>query len=374
MPRNEHHRNDILYVTRPTRYILSVIGAWPSLSRRSSVCSRAHNVLLICISYALLSCDLIPGFLYWLVAETARLRLQTIPVLIYDVMSASQYSIFILRYDRLRRCLRHVEEDWENVLSVDARNIMLKSARLGKRLVTICGLFMYTGAVTFRTILPLSQGKIVIDENTTLRRLSCPGYYFSLDVQISPIYETLFIIQLLTGFVTVSIVTSACGLTAIFVVHACGQLKILIGLLRGLVEKQWQEEREMNKKLAEVVEHQDWQSRNVTALCMYMVSIVNVTLHIFLFCYTGEQLTTQAEKVATTSCELEWYRLPNRKARSVVLLIIMSNAPTKISGKFADLSLKTFGDVSKLTTKLIIRFYERLSKYIEAFHSCSSYR
>ncbi|KAL0117077.1 hypothetical protein PUN28_010136 [Cardiocondyla obscurior] len=92
----------------------------------------------------------------------------------------------------------------------------------------------------------------------------------------------------------------------------------------------------------------DWQSRNITILCSYVISITNVIIHIFLFCYTGEQLSTQAEKVAITSCELEWYRLPDKKARSIVLLMIMSNAPTKISaGKFVDLSLKTFGDVMK---------------------------
>jgi len=51
-------------------------------------------------------------------------------------------------------------------------------------------------------------------------------------------------------------VTCACGLTAIFVVHACGQLKILISLMTGLVQKEWQEECETNKKLAEIVEHQ----------------------------------------------------------------------------------------------------------------------
>lgn len=55
----------------------------------------------------------------------------------------------------------------------------------------------------------------------------------------------------------------------------------------------------------------------------------------------------KAEEVATASCELEWYRLPDRKARSIVLLMLMSNAPTKITaGKFINLSLKTFGDVS----------------------------
>ncbi|KAL0117078.1 hypothetical protein PUN28_010136 [Cardiocondyla obscurior] len=386
MPRNLSHQNDILYITRPTRNILLALGAWPSIGKERSVYPRVHNLFLIFISYALLSSDIIPGVLYWLIEGTARIRLQMIPLLLYDVMSASQYGIFIFRYDQLRRCLKHVEEDWQNVLTADTRDIMLKSARMGKRLVTICGVFMYSGSLTFRIIIPLSQGKIVTDQNATIRQFASPGYYFSLDVQASPVYETVFIIQCLTGLITVSVATSACGLTAIFVVHACGQLKILIDLMRDLVQKQWKNECEVNEKLIKVVEHQirvrnflrlvqdtlqevylmevlvntvticllvyfmlvDWQSRNITILCSYVISITNVIIHIFLFCYTGEQLSTQAEKVAITSCELEWYRLPDKKARSIVLLMIMSNAPTKISaGKFVDLSLKTFGDVMK---------------------------
>ena len=256
MPQNKHHQNDISYITQPTRNILLALGAWPFVSKGRSVYPNAHNLLLICISYIFLSSDIIPGVLYWLMAETARVRLQTIPLLLYDFMSVSQYGIFIFRYDKLRRCLQHVEEDWKNVLSADARNIMLKSARTGKRLVTICAIFMYSGAFTFRTILPLFQGKIIIDQNITIRHLACPGYFFSLDVQVSPVYETVFVIQCLTGFIGVSIVTCACGLTAIFVVHACGQLKILIGLMTELVQKEWQEECETNKKLAEIVEHQ----------------------------------------------------------------------------------------------------------------------
>ncbi|XP_077269553.1 uncharacterized protein LOC143901276 [Temnothorax americanus] len=382
MPRNEHYQNDILYITQPTRNILLALGVWPSISKEKSVYPKTHNLLLICISYILFSSDLIPGILYWVLEETTRIRLQIIPLLLYDLMSASSYGIFIFRYDQLRRCLKHIEEDWENVFSADARNIMLKSARTGKRLVTICGVFMYSGVITFRTILPLSQGKIVTDQNVTLRHFACPGYFFSLDVQVSPVYETVFVIQSLTGFITVSVVTGACGLTAIFVVHACGQLKILINLMRSLVQERWREEREVDEKIAEIVEHQvrvrnflrlvqhtlqeiylmeilvntiaicllvyfmlvDWQNKNITTLCTYVVSVANIVIHIFLFCYTGEQLSSQAEKVAIASCELEWYRLPDRNVRSVVLLMIVSNAPTKISaGKFMDLSLRTFG-------------------------------
>ncbi|XP_071641310.1 uncharacterized protein [Temnothorax longispinosus] len=331
MPRNEHYQNDILYITQLTRNILLALGVWPSISKEKSVYPKTYNLLLICISYILFSSDLLTVILYWVLAETTRIRLQIIPLLLYDLLSASSYGIFIFRYDQLRRCLKHIEEDWENVFSADARDIMLKSARTGKRLVTICAVFMYSGFITFRTILPLSQRKIVTDQNVTLRHFACFGYFFSLDMQVSPVYETVFVIQFLTGFITVSVVTGACGVTAIFVVHACGQLKILINLMRSLVQEQWREEREVDEKLAEIVEHQvrvrnflqlvqhtlqeiclleilvntivicllvyfmlvDWQNKNITASCTYVVSVVNIIIHVFLFCYTGEQLSSQ---------------------------------------------------------------------------------
>jgi len=256
MPGKEDCHHNIIYITQPTRNIMRALGVWPSIDRERSMRLQACNFLLICISYTFLSCDLIPGILFWLMEKSTRIRLQTIPLLLYDIMSVSQYGIFIFRRDQLKRCLKHIEEDWENIINVDMRNIMLKSAKMGKRLATICGIFMYTGAFTFRTILPLSQGKTVTDQNITIKPLACPGYFFSFDVYVSPVYEILFTIQCLTGFVMVSVVISACGLTAIFVVHACGQLKILISLMRSLVQESWQEEHEVDKKLAQIVKHQ----------------------------------------------------------------------------------------------------------------------
>ncbi|XP_025265379.1 uncharacterized protein LOC105252266 [Camponotus floridanus] len=280
MPGKEDCHHNIIYITQPTRNIMRALGVWPSNDRERSMRLQACNFLLICISYTFLSCDLIPGILFWLMEKSTRIRLQTIPLLLYDIMSVSQYGIFIFRRDQLKRCLKHIEEDWENIINVDMRNIMLKSAKMGKRLATICGIFMYT------------------------------------------------------GFIMVSVVISACGLTAIFVVHACGQLKILISLMRSLVQESWQEEHEVDKKLAQIVKHQ-----------IRMRSFLKLVQHTLQEIYLIEIM---AEKVSIESCELEWYRLPNRTARSVILLMIMSNTPTKLSaGKFADLSLKTFGDVIK---------------------------
>ncbi|XP_067214207.1 odorant receptor 43a-like isoform X3 [Linepithema humile] len=352
------YQDIVLYITQPTRNILLTLGAWPSISSERSINSKICKFLLIFASYFLLSFDTIPCLLYCLVEKTMRGRLQTIPFLLYDLMSASQYSIFIFRYSQLRRCLKHVEEDWQNVLSTDTRNIMLKFAKKGKRLATICALFMYSNVFTFRTVLPLLQERIVADQNITIRFLPCPTYLFSLDLQVSPVYETIFLTQSLAGYVVVSIVICACGLTATFVVHACGQLKIFVDLLKSLVQKQWEEEYEMDKRLAEIVEHHI-RVRSFLRLVqktlqeIYLMEIMVNTITICLMVYFmtmdwQNRSIGVADIVATESCELEWYRLPDKKARNVVLLMLMSTAPTKISvGNVVDLSFETFGNVVK---------------------------
>lgn len=257
MPFNESVLRDIIYITRPTRNIMRIFGIWPPIERdERTLCEKAYKLLLITVSYALLLSTLIPGYLYWLIQGDARTRIQMTPFLVFDSMNLSEYGIIVFRDDHIRRCLKHVEEDWKKVLSPDVRQIMLKFARTGKNLVTACATFMYSGALLFRTILPLSQGAIVTEQNVTIRPLACPSYLFSVDLQATPFYETLFTIHSVGGFVTASISTSTCGLTAIFVVHASGQLRILRDLMRKLVDEKWQKEYEVNKRLADIVEHQ----------------------------------------------------------------------------------------------------------------------
>jgi len=43
---------------------------------------------------------------------------------------------------------------------------------------------------------------------------------------------------------------------------------------------------------------------------------------------------------------IDWYQLPAKSVRSLILMIVMSNQPMKISaGRMIDLSLATFGTV-----------------------------
>lgn len=54
----------------------------------------------------------------------------------------------------------------------------------------------------------------------------------------------------------------------------------------------------------------------------------------------------QGNKVASASYETEWYNLPARKARDIVLLLAISKYPPKLTaGKIFDLSINMFGVV-----------------------------
>lgn len=53
------------------------------------------------------------------------------------------------------------------------------------------------------------------------------------------------------------------------------------------------------------------------------------------------------------SVTLDWYRLPVNEARGLILVIIMSNYPIKVTaGKIVDISLITFTDVCIYKKKL----------------------
>lgn len=256
MPRNVHSRNDIIYVKQPTRSIMLAIGVWPSRNGKKFVFRKVYNFFLNFSSNFLLACELIPGTIYFLLEQSSRIRLQLTPLLLYVFMCAVQYDVILSRNCNIRQCWKHVEEDWENTFCANDRNVMSKCAKTAKLLILICGAFMYSGVIMYRIILPLSRGEIVTNQNITIRPLACPVNFLFVDVQVSPFYEIVFIFQSLTGFLLPSITTSSYGLLAYFVGHAKGQMKILLCMMKNLVQDKRQKDKDIDRKLGEVVEHQ----------------------------------------------------------------------------------------------------------------------
>ncbi|XP_077269742.1 odorant receptor 4-like isoform X1 [Temnothorax americanus] len=380
---NENYETDIKYTIQLNRVIFSLLGIWPETEPTFLKNLKELSLILGC--YFILACELIPTILYIvLIEKRVIVRMKLLSSIMFTILAVLKYSSLVLSKNQVRNCLTRVKDDWQNVSSTSARNSMIDKARTARRLLILCGIFMYTSGLYYRTVVPLSRGKSVNAQNVTIRHLPTPSYFVLFNGQISPAYEIVFFIQFLSGMIKYTITVAICSLAALFVMHTCGQLEILMALTDNMVNEM--EEKQLDRKLALIVEHQirmrnflrlaqstlehtslfevmgctiiicfighliitEWAVQNAVSLCSYVVVLLSIGFNIYIFCFIGEQLSVEGERLALTVCTLDWYRLPNAKTRSLVLVIAMSIVPTKIkAGKFFDLTNKTFGDVVK---------------------------
>jgi len=64
----------------------------------------------------------------------------------------------------------------------------------------------------------------------------------------------------------------------------------------------------------------------------------------------------QSDQIGSMCFMIDWYQLPAKSVRSLILMIAMSSQPMKISaGRMIDLSLTTFGTVRNYCSILSMR-------------------
>ncbi|XP_072746699.1 odorant receptor 4-like isoform X2 [Anoplolepis gracilipes] len=236
-----------------------------------------------------------------------------------------------------------------------------------------------------RLIIPLTSGKTVISQNITIRPLPSVAHFIFFDVQRSPAYEIVFFLQSLTGVVRYTVTIASFGIITLCVMHFCAQLDILITLINNFLNERQTEK--LNKRLAIIVEHQiktrnflrlvqnatqyinlievvassmmicfagyyaitEWENHNIIRLCSYAIATGMLLFNIFIYCYMGQQVIEQEKKIALTVCTLKWYRLPDKNAKALIIIMANSNISLQLkAGKFIDLSFKTFGNVVKM--------------------------
>ncbi|XP_014484216.1 PREDICTED: uncharacterized protein LOC106749359 [Dinoponera quadriceps] len=254
--RNYNCEEDIRYTVQVHRLILRLIGVWPVLEK-SWHGKRLLKRLLNCVCCFLLSFNLIPWALHmFVIIDTFKARLRMLGALCFYTMVYVIYCMLIHQEDRIRDCVRHVEEDWRNVKDVNDRKIMLDKAKLGRFILITATLFLFTSGFTHRLIKPIIRGSIVVNENLTIRPLVQGNYYIFFDPQQSPAYEIVFSVQCLSGIVIYIVTASVCGVTALFTMHACGQLEMLISWLENLAsDDQLWKDHVAARRLATIILH-----------------------------------------------------------------------------------------------------------------------
>ncbi|KAL6259116.1 hypothetical protein P5V15_009038 [Pogonomyrmex californicus] len=380
------HHDDIRRTVHVTRGVLNLIGVWPSPSD-SFALKIVRTKMLRIFCQALLYFIFVPGILKMFLKESnARRRLKMIGPMCNCLMAVLKHTVLICRSDQIKDCIEHIEEDWRTVSLAEDCKIMRGNSRIGRSLAILCVAFVYGSGFSYRTIVPLTRGVIVTPQNVTIRPLGFDGYYIFIDPQKTPAYEIIFTIQFLSGFVQYSVTSGACSLAALLVLHACGQLKILITRMEDLTHAKYFSDKNANRKLAAVVRQHiriksflskvedilqytclvevvgctfilcllgyyiimEWENNDAISLLTYTILLLTFIFNIFILCFIGELLTDQSMKVYITFCTLDWYQIPHRTARGLVLIIAMSSIPIKLTaGKFMDLSLNSFGAIMR---------------------------
>lgn len=247
--------NDFNYAVQVTRIILQIIGAWP-ISRYTSSMGRVIIRLQNVFCYFLFAFVIVPGLLLMFLKEhDFKRRVRLLGPILNCWMGCVKYSLLVYHAREIQSCLKQARQDWRNTIDWRDRKAMLSKAKIGRKFAIFSAVFMYVGGLSYRTLVPLSKGRMLTPMNTTVRALACPSYFVKFDEQASPAYEIVFTLQFFSGLLTYSVTCGAAGLAAFFVMHVCGQLSVLIGKLQHLNDME-PEDRAVTILLADIIEHQ----------------------------------------------------------------------------------------------------------------------
>nr|WQM56470.1 odorant receptor 12 [Apis cerana cerana] len=360
-----------------------MLGYWP-LSVSSSAFAKISNYVIIFLSYLLTLIFMVPGLLYiFLKVKNGRMRIKLLMSHINGIVQMAKYTILLRKTKEIAKLLDEIRKDWMTATE-ENRQIFSTRASIEHKLTMVVVVTMYGGGFFYRAILPLSKGKILLPNNMTVRLLPCPSYFGSLNEQATPNYEIIFTLQVLGGFIIYTVLCGTKSACLMLCLHMCGLLKILTNKIVDLTNDS--DEQIVQEKIVHIVEYQtrikeflnqldqfvpaiylievviqvliiciigyciimEWEDSNAMAMVIYVVFQVTCVIGTFSVCYVGQLLLDESENIRQAYNTLNWYRLPVKKARSLILLIIMSNYPIKVTaGKIVDISLITFTDIVK---------------------------
>ncbi|KAG6804488.1 odorant receptor 56 [Apis mellifera caucasica] len=384
-PRNPNYEKDIAYVTKYNKWVLTCIGIWPIILKNIN---KILPKIVIGINNLLCSFILIQSALHIIYEEKdVLLRLKILGLIFFSFISLMKYWALTIHKPEIKYCIEQVQSDWKQVEMENDRELMLKYGILGRNLTIYSILFMYMGSITYMSITQYAMGLQFNEHNQTIRVLIYPTYGYN--IQKSPIYEIIYGVQFMCGYVVDTITSGACGLAALFVTHACGQIDIITSRLDDIVAGQFYS-KNLNPdiRLMGIIKHHirilkfsavvetilqevfflefigstfviclleyyciaDWEQKNIISLTSYVLLLISLTFNMFLLCYIGDLLIQKSSNIGVAVFMIDWFHLPTKTIQNLILIMAMSNTPAKLTvGRIVDLSLSTFGNVLKTT-------------------------
>jgi len=224
------------YTIQLNRWFLKPIGAWP-LTLCESTMERLSCMVLTVISCSLICFLLIPCTLCTILVDTdLDTKIRMIGPVSFILMAAVKQYILVARSENISECIWHIRADWNRITDKEDRMIMLDNARFGRWLSVVSAIFMYSAGIFFTTLMPICARRTEIIDNETVRSLSFPIYRGLFDPRATPFFEIAQFAQIMAGYIIYTLTISVCSLAAVFVMHTCGQIQILMLKMEDLTD------------------------------------------------------------------------------------------------------------------------------------------
>ncbi|KAF3054534.1 Odorant receptor 352 [Nylanderia fulva] len=345
MKQNQSYVSDFYYAIQVSISLLKPIGAWP-LRQQATI----QEIIIHGVSISIA--------IYYEILRTAC-------PLIFTVTVFLRYLLLLSHRDEIKSCIDRIAEDWRNVTIAEDRQIMLANAKSGRFFGMISTAFMFGSGIPY-TCMPLVLPPIITEDNVTIR--SFPNPCELVFVNVSPVYEIAYVLVALACLTAYTVFCGICSLTAKFVTHICGQCEILMCIFEELIDGGNRNRGTVDQRIStaiiyhlrilnlsdkihiyyyiykdkRIIKYEYSLSMlyllfaSMLQISVYFIAFISITFNIYIFCYIGEQLCYM----------IEWYRLPENKARNLMFPIIMSSYPVELTaGKMVKLTMSSFSNI-----------------------------
>ncbi|XP_043596645.1 uncharacterized protein LOC122573816 [Bombus pyrosoma] len=377
------------YSLQINRWILKPIGAWPYFSTTSTR-ERVISLFLIVLCYVIILFNVIPCVAHLIfVGDSFYRKVKVFGPLIHSFLGGINYTNLLFRGRNISECVERIETDWRMVKKEDEQQVMLKHAKFGRYVSTICAIFVHSGIMSY-CIVSASNVQIIKvgNETRTIRTLPFDVYNKMIPVDTSPANEIVLVVQFVSAFIADSSGIAFYTLASVLAAHACGQLDVLTMWINDYVNEAGNRKQDASfRKIETIVKHHlrildfiarieeimswvcmielfrcvlaicmvgyyivmEWSDHDVRSLTSYFVICASLTFNTFVLCYIGELLIEQCMKVGEIVYMTNWYFLPRKRILELILIIARSSVVIEITaGKLIHMSIHTFADVMRL--------------------------
>ncbi|XP_012536419.1 odorant receptor 22c isoform X2 [Monomorium pharaonis] len=374
-----------------TRYGMQLLGFWPQDTRL--LCDLRCGVIFALIGFFTFPTALRTYTVVYTVTDWDKVMhqaLETVPAI--PLLARFIFMKVMARNFRLVLCA--MTADWTDYryLTKRDRRIMVHYARRGRRFSILSTILLALVLIGFMLTPIVNMWYSGGFWNVTTRILPQEGLY-PFHNKKSPIYEILYVAQLLMTFLCATALATVECFLYIIVFHVCGQFDILAALLKrydssirhhyakntrncaclvcivkrhvhilnyvDLIEKSfrdflllqllgyWASLILYGRELILHIQHSNIQG--IITCILYMVTIM---YYIFIYCYVSECIIERSENIGKIAHDLEWQHFPRDSNLSII--VTRTRISCKLTaGRFLTLSFPCYTTILTTTISYI---------------------